>query len=386
MSIRGSAAIVGYHEIPTRRMYQGRSNWSLLTEAALGAIRDAGLRKDDIDGLICQEAFNSLTVAEYMGIKPKFTMSMTLHGATGTGSVATAAMAVSAGLANYVLCVMGGTRDAESGGQQPGGFRGAQPGGRPAPPPPSGRPTFGTEWEAPFGPVVSANGGYGLMKQRHMYEYGSMQEQFAKCAVDQRYNALLDPNSAFSGQPITVEDVLNSRYTNDPLHLLECVMPCSGGGAWIVTTAERARALPNPPVYILGIGGPATSHDTIAQESDVATTPVVLSAPVALQMAGYKAKDMQFAEFYDCYTILVMSCLEDAGICPKGEIGRFYADTDTTYKGAFPINTNGGQISGGQPVGGGGGNTKQIVEAARQIMGRAGQRQVARNGLCLVNG
>src|SRR3989304_487456 len=104
-------------------MYPGRSNWSLLTEAALGAIRDAGLRKDDIDGLICQEAFNSLTVAEYTKIKPKFTLSMTVHGATAAASLTTAAMAVSAGLANYVLCVMGGTRDPESGGQQPGGFR-----------------------------------------------------------------------------------------------------------------------------------------------------------------------------------------------------------------------------------------------------------------------
>lgn len=385
MNIRGATAIVGYHEVPTRRMYPGRSNWSLLTEAALGAIRDAGLRKDDIDGLICQEAFNSLTVGEYTKIKPKFTLSMTVHGATAAASVSTAALAVSAGLANYVLCVMGGTRDPESGGQQPGGFRtaaamAAEPRGG------GGRATFGTEWEAPFGPVVAANGGYGLMKTRHMFEYGTTQEQFAKCAVDQRFNALLDPNAAFSGQAITIEDVLNSRYTNDPLHLLECVMPCSGAAAWIVTSAERARALPNPPVYVLGIGGPATRHDTIAQEDEVATTPVVLSAPIALQMSGYRARDMQFAEFYDCYTILVMSCLEDAGICPKGEIGPFYQSTDTTYKGTFPVNTNGGQISGGQPVGGGGGGTKQVVEATRQIMGRAGPRQVAKNDLCILNG
>src|SRR3989304_8864487 len=104
-----------------------------------------------------------------------------------------------------------------------------------------GRPTFGTEWEAPFGPVVAANGGYGLMKTRHMFEYGTTQEQFAKCAVDQRFNSLLDPNAAFSGQAITIEDVLNSRYTNDPLHLRECAMPSSGVAAWISTPAERPR-------------------------------------------------------------------------------------------------------------------------------------------------
>ena len=101
--------------------------------------------------------------------------------------------------------------------------------------------------------------------------------------------------------------------------------------------------------------GPATSHDVIWQEDDVTTTPVVMSAPAALQMAQYNVKDIQFAQFYDCYTILVMACLEDAGICPKGEIGGFYQNTDTTYKGSFPVNTDGGQISGGQPGGNAGG-------------------------------
>jgi len=231
---------------------------------------------------------------------------------------------------------------------------------------------------------LGMNGPYGLIKQRHMFQYGTKQEQFAKCAVDQRFNALLNENAMWQGQPITIEDVLNSRYTNAPLHLLESVMPCSGTNAVVVTSAERARGLPNPPVYILGVGGPATRHDDIWQEEETATSPVVLSAPTAFQMSGYNVKDIQFAEFYDCYTILAMMCLEDAGICRKGEIGPFYESTDTTYKGTFPINTDGGQISGGQP--GGAGGFRHVVEATRQVMGRAGQRQVAKNDLCLVNG
>jgi acetyl-CoA acetyltransferase len=218
-----------------------------------------------------------------------------------------------------------------------------------------------------------------------MFEYGTTQEQFAKCAVDQRFNAMENENAVWKGQSITIEDVLNSRFTNDPLHLLECVMPCSGANAVIVTTADRAVSLPNPPVYILGFGGPATSHNLIWQEEQVATSPVVMSAPTALQMAEYSIKDMQFAQFYDCYTILAMMCLEDAGLVPKGEIGPFYESTDTTYKGEFPINTDGGQISGGQP-GGIGGGFRHVIEATRQIMGRAGVRQVERNDLCLVNG
>jgi acetyl-CoA C-acetyltransferase len=242
-----------------------------------------------------------------------------------------------------------------------------------------------SEWETPFGPVIAANGGYGLIKERHMYEYGTTQEQFAKCAVDERFNALENPNAVWQGQPITIDDVLNSRFTNDPLHLLESVMPCSGGAAVVVTSAERARSMPHPPAYVLGAGGPATSHDTIWQEDRIATTPVVMTAPNALQMAEVNINEIQFAEFYDCYTILVMACLEDAGICAKGDIGAFYESTDTTYKGEFPINTDGGQIAAGQP-GGSAGGFRHIVEATRQVMGRAENRQVEKSDLCLVNG
>jgi acetyl-CoA acetyltransferase len=133
------------------------------------------------------------------------------------------------------------------------------------------------------------------------------------------------------------------------------------------------------------MGGPSTHHEVIWQNKDITTSPVVQSAPTALQMAQYSAKDMQFAQFYDCYTILAMMCLEDAGICPKGEIGPFYESTDTTYKGEFPINTDGGQISAGQP-GGGAGGFRHVVEGVRQIMRRADSRQVEKADLCLVNG
>ncbi len=375
MSIRGETAIVGFYEMPTEREYPGRSTVSLLAEIARRAIRDAGLRSEDIDGMIGQEGLNSMTLAEVLGVKPRYTASMTVHGASGASSIATASAIVSAGLANYVMCIFGESRQrsssrltAAAAAQRVGG-----PGSR------------GAEWEAPFGPVIAANGGYGLIKQRHMFEYGTKQEQFAKCAVDERFNALLNPNAIWKGQPITIDDVLNSRYTNDPLHLLESVMPCSGGAAVIVTSAERARAMPNPPVYVLGAGGPATRHDTIWQEDDMTTTPVIMSAPTALQMAEYNVNDIQFAEFYDCYTTLVMATIEDAGFCPKGEIGGFYEDTDTTYKGTFPINTDGGQIAGGQP-GGSAGGFRHVVEATRQIMGRAEERQVEKSDLCMVNG
>ena len=374
MSIRGQTAIVGFAETPTLRNYGERDTLGLMAEASRGAILDAGLRKEDIDGVICPYTIQSLELCEGLGITPRYTLGMTVHGASGAASIVTAATAVHTGLANYVLCVFGESRPQSS--SRLAGAAGARGGGGPA--------SLVTEWEAPYGNVIAANGGYGIIKSRHMFEYGTTPEQFAKCAVDERFNALENENALWH-EPITIDDVLNSRFVNDPLHLLECVMPCSGANAVIVTTAERAKALPNPPVYILGVGGPATSHDMIWQEENVATSPVVQSAPTALQMAKYSAKDMEFAQFYDCYTILVMMTLEDAGICPKGEIGPFYESTDTTYKGEFPINTDGGQISGGQG-GGGAGGFRHVVEATRQIMGRAGVRQVEKSDLCLVNG
>ena len=375
MSIRGKAAIVGFYETPTQKEFEGRTTFGVLAEAARGAIADAGLKKDDIDGLISSENLNSLLLGEAIGVKPRWTMSMTTHGASGATSIATAAQAISAGVVDYVLCIFGEARPRSSSRLQAEAR--ARAGGGP--------PNRATEWENPYGPVIAANGGYGLIKQRHMYEYGTTQEQFAKAAVDERFNASTNENAVWQGQPLTIEDVLNSRYTNDPLHLLEGVMPCSGAHAVVVTSAERARALPHPPAYILGVGGPATSHDTIWQEDNVATSPVVHSAPTALQMAQVNVREIDFAEFYDCYTILVMMTLEDAGLVPKGEIGRFYEDTDTTFKGSFPINTDGGQIGAGQS-GGGGGGFRHVVEAARQIMERAGERQVPKSDLCLVNG
>ncbi len=351
------------------------STFSLFAEVIRAAVRDAGLRLQDIDGLITADTTNSLVICQTLGIKPAYTSSMTVHGAGGAASIADAAEVLSSGRASYVVCVFGESRPASA--TRRAGAMGQRGGGGPA--------SLSTEWEAPFGPVVAQNGSYGLIKQRHMFQYGSTQEQFAKCSVDQRFNALLNENALWKGQAITIEDVLNSRYTNEPLHLLESVMPCSGAAACVVTTAERARALPNAPVYVLGFGGPSSTHWDIWQSDETPTGPVVMSAPIALQMAGCNIKEIQFAEFYDCYTILAMMCLEDAGICPKGEIGRFYESTDTTYKGAFPINTDGGQMSGGQ-AGGFGGGFRHVVEAVRQIMGRAEERQVARNDLCLVNG
>ncbi|MBI2863253.1 MAG: thiolase [Chloroflexi bacterium] len=291
MTLRGRAAIVGFAELPSVRSMPGRTSASLLAEVSNMAIRDAGLRKEDIDGLITHHELNvnAMTLAEYMQLKPSFCEAVTTHGASGAYSIELAALVVGAGIANYVLCTLGGTTDLELGGYRSGQRNLGGP-----------RPSKGAEWEVPFGPVIAMSGWYALIKQRHMYQYGTTDRQFAKMAVNQRFNSLTNPNALFKAQPITIEDVLNSRYTNEPLHLLESVMPCTAAAAVIVTTAERARRLPNRPVYVLGVGGSACSHDVIWQKTgDITITPVTESAPKAYQMAGYGPKDMQFAEMYD---------------------------------------------------------------------------------------
>jgi acetyl-CoA acetyltransferase len=374
MTMRGQTAIIGIGELPTRRTYPGRSMYGLCAEAARIAIADAGLSKADIDGLIVEGGNTTpASMADYLQIRPNYSVGVSMQGASGATSVATAAAAIYAGLCNYALIVMGSARDSSP--ARPPGARPAGGGG--------GAGSVGAEFEAPFGPAQGAGTGYALMYQRHMYEYGTRPEQMAKLAVDQRFNALNNPNSAFQGIPITIDDVLNSRYVNEPLHLLECVMPSAGAAAAVMTSADRAKLGPNRPVYVLG-AGLEQANAQIWETEKITTTPARVSAQRAYRMSGYGPRDVQFAEFYDCYTILIAMTIEDAGLAPKGEIGPFYESTDTTYKGTFPINTDGGQISSGQP--GLAGGFRHVIEAARQVMGRAGERQVAKNDLCLVNG
>ncbi|MBM3946908.1 MAG: thiolase family protein, partial [SAR202 cluster bacterium] len=332
MSLRGAGAIIGFAELPTQRSTPGRSSFGLIADATRAAVKDAHIRLEDIDGIVTEgDSTFPAAIVEYLGLKNiRYGSGTSMMGASGATATTLAALAVANGLANYVLVPFGFARNPAI----PAAFEGG--------------PSMNEELEQPFGPSAGANTGYALMYVRHMAEYGTTQEQLAHIAANQRFNALENPNSAFKGQPITVEDVLKSRYVNYPLRLLECVMPCGGAAAIIVTSAERAKFSYHPPVYLLGSGFGVKALAEWQMET-LTTTPVARSAPTAFAMSGYTPRDIQFAEFYDCYTILEAMCLEDAGICPKGEIGPFFASTDTTYKGTFPINTDGGQLSGGQP-------------------------------------
>ncbi len=281
MSLRGEAAIIGIGELPTTRATPGRSMIGLMGDVGRIAIHDAHLRYSDIDGLVTEGGLVYPGFAsEYLGIRPRFASGASMMGASGATGVTLASMAVQNGLANYVLVVIATARNpvipAEGGG------------------PPSVR----SEVEEPYGMSAGANTGYGMMYVRHMEEYGTTEEQMAYMAVNERFNTLENPNSVFQGQPVTHEDVMNSRYVNYPIKLLETVMPCAGAAAVVVTSAERAKHSLNRPVYVLG-AGVATDPLMGWQRDKLTETPVARSAPTAFTMSGYTPRDMQFAQFYD---------------------------------------------------------------------------------------
>ncbi len=372
MSLKGNAAVIGFAEMTPQKGGGEKTPLGIIGEVARDAIADAGLEKKDIDGLLTGMAIGDFSVlwpsvvAEYLQFHPRYFDQVELGGASSTGMFWRAAAAIEAGMCKNVLCVLGDSWTSKT-------MDGAKP-------PPF--PRMDAEFDAPYG-LIAANPGYALIAQRHMYEFGTTSEQMAKVAVDQRKNACKNPAALFGNKEIGIEDVLNSRMIVDPLHLLEIVSPCTGGGAFIVTSAERAKDGPHTPVYLLG-AGEAGGHCSIARAESLTTSLVKPAAEAAFKMAEVTPQDMDFVQPYDCYTITVLVTLEDAGFCPKGEAGRFVEDHDLSWQGDFPLNTHGGQLSFGQP--GLAGGMSHLIEGVRQLMGRGEARQVKDATLGYVNG
>jgi acetyl-CoA acetyltransferase len=380
MSLRGKAAIVGIGEFRPSRYTEGATTLGMLAEVGREAIADAGLEMGEVDGLITESFAEApfmapSTVVEYLGLKVKFAEVVDLGGATGAGMALRAAAAISAGLCETVVCMTAARREKPRSDRP----RSAPNAGF------AGRRTDRTpysEFEAPFG-AIGANFGYALIANRYRYEYGVTPEQLAKIAVAQRYNACHNPNALFFGQPITVEDVLNSPVIVDPLHLLEIVMPVAGAAALVVTSAKKAKKSKRPPAFILG-GGEHTTHRSITYAPSLTNSAIKAAADTAFKMAGVRRKDIDVASIYDCYTITVLISLEDAGFVKKGQGGRFVDEHNLQWDGDFPLNPHGGQLSFGQA--GLAGGMSHVTEAARQVMGRAAGRQVRKPEFAFVNG
>ena len=374
MTLRGQAAIVGIGELKPVRHTEGETTLGIMANAGVRAVEDSGIPFRDIDGLLVHPigGVNMLapsTVVEFMGLEVSFAESVDLGGATGAGMVWRAAAAIASGMCRACLCITGARRERRRPGG-PGGGGGLRD-----------RSPF-AEFEVPYG-AVGANFGYAQIAQRYIYEYGVRPEQLAKIAVQQRDNACANPDAIFYGQPISIEDVLTSPVIVDPLHLLEIVMPAGGAAALVVASPELVPGLPNRPAWLLGAGESCT-HKSITYAPDLTDTAIRAAADQAFAMAGVERSRIGLASLYDCYTITVLLTLEDAGFCKKGEGGRFVDEHDLRHDGDFPLNSHGGQLSFGQP--GLAGGMSHVTEAARQLQGRAGERQVRDLELAFVNG
>jgi acetyl-CoA acetyltransferase len=238
------------------------------------------------------------------------------------------------------------------------------------------------EYEIPYG-NVGQNAPYAQIAQRYAALYGYDAAALAKIAVDQRANACAHPDAIFHGKPLVIDDVLTSPMIADPIHMLETVMRVQGGAGVLVANAELAARSRHRPVWIKGFGE-HIAFKTPTYADDLMVTPVARSSARAFAMAGLAQSDVDVASIYDCYTITVLMSLEDAGFCPKGEGAAWINGHDLTFRGDFPLNTAGGQLSFGQA--GMAGGMHHVVDAARQVMGRSAAAQVADCDVAFVTG
>ena len=370
--LRGKVAIVGAADTAVG-VLPGRTPMELCVEAALAAIADAGLRTDEVDGLLTCNAmaqplmYHAEALAEYLQIFPRYCLAVGAGGGTTFTIIHHAAAAIATGMADVVVVAMADSL--RSGLTRDQAMRVQASTGHP-------------EFEQPYGPTVPAY--YALIAQAHMAEFGTTPEQRAAIAVACRAHAARNP-AAQMRDFITVEDVLSSRPIADPLRLLDCSLVSDGGSAVVLCSAERAADLPHDPVYVLG-AGEGHSHEHISAARSLTTSAAKEAGERAYAMAGLAAADMDFAQLYDCFTPTVLVELEDLGFCAKGEGGAFVASGALGPGGSLPVNTHGGLLSHCHP--GNPGSMFALTESVWQLRHAAGERQVpgARHGLVHAQG
>jgi acetyl-CoA acetyltransferase len=357
-------AIVGIGQSPIGKVPE-LSDYGLQLTAVKNALDDAGLRKQDIDGVITHSHLlgavrvHHQRLSERLGINTDFGVSVSSGGATSGLMVQLAIAAIEAGFCTTVLCVHG----------DKGRTRRAEDVHETAP-----ESEYGI-----FSGMFGATAQHALGATRHMHDYGTTHDQLGAIAVAFRKHASLNPGAQMQ-DPITLEDYHRSRWVVWPFHLLDCCLVSDGAGALIVTSAERARNLRQPPVYVMGMGRANNSRGWTYGDHMIELA-AKESGAKAFRMAGVTPADIDTAQIYDCYTYIVLATLEDYGFCKKGEGGPFVEGGRLELGGALPTNTSGGMLSEGYVEG-----MLQIVEAARQLRGQAGPRQVPDAELAIVSG
>ncbi|MGH7813340.1 MAG: thiolase family protein, partial [Candidatus Binataceae bacterium] len=341
-----------------------------VVDAVKLALDDAGLKKSDLDGLLVNPgiawtntAMASVVMQQVMGLRDlRLTATMGLGGATAGAMIMHAAQSIAAGMANVVACVFADYPLKPPSPEKRSGSAGAY--------------GFARGLDAAYG-QFGINAQYAFVARRHMSRYGTTNEQLGEIAVAQRKWANLNPAAQFYETPMTMADYHASRWIVEPFHLFDCCLVSNGGLCVIVTSAERAKSLKHPPVYILGMGQGHPGGDPM----DTLTSGAPLAKESAFKMAGVGLEEVDFCELYDCYTFTVLVTLEDYGFCKKGEGGPFVAGGRIGPGGSLPVNTGGGQLSSFYMWG-----MTPISEAIVQIRGEAGKRQTPKHEVGLVSG
>lgn len=367
MSRRGyeGVAVAAPVTVPYVRYSIRAAHW-WLARALASLLQESGLEKEELDGL----AVSSFTLApdtaigltQHLGLSPRWLDHVPFGGASGVVMLRRAARAVQAGDAEVVACLAGDTNHVDSFRLTLANFS-----------------QFARDAVYPYG-AGGPNASFAFLTAYYMSHYGATREDFGKLCVAQRANALKFPHALFKN-PLTLQEYLGARAIAEPLHLFDCVMPCAGADAFLVMSTDRARSLGLKSCRLLA---------TIERHNAFAADPVQMRAGWALdradlyQQAGAGPQDMDFVETYDDYPVISLMQLEDLGFCGKGEGAAFVRRHSFTWDGSFPLNTSGGQLSVGQA--GAAGGSLGMVEALRQLTGRAAARQVQGAKLGLVSG
>jgi len=360
-SLSGQAAIVGAGTAAIG-WETNQSVAEIMADAAHLALADAGLNMRDVDGLFAVTPYfwmPSVTLADQLGIQPRVTDSTNIGGASVVAHVGHAVRAIALGQCEVALIAYASTQRSDTGKLVTGADL--------------------LPYERPYGPLFPISG-YAMVAQRHMHEFGTTRGQLAKVAVAASQWAALNPE-ALKPEPVSVDDVLASPLVSDPLRKLDICLVTNGGGAIVVTTRDRARKLSKPPIIVLGTG---ESHDHcyVSSMPSFTSSAAVVTGAAAFDMAGLGPADMDMAQIYDAFTIMVLLGLEDLGFCRKGEGGRMI-DAGIGPGAGFPVNTSGGGLRYCHP---GMFGIFLLVEAVRQLRNECGRRQVANARHALVHG
>ena len=354
MSIKDKAYIAGVFEHPTRKAID-KSLAQLHAECAKGALKDAGLTKEDVDGYFCAgdaPGLGALSLADYMGLNLRHMDTTETGGSSYLVHVSHAAQAIAEGKCSVALITLAGRPKAEgmATGTAPRDYGANCP---------------DVPFELPYAPTVVNM--YAMCGMRHMHEYGTTSEQLAWIKVAASHHAQHNPNAVLR-DVVTVEDVINSPMISDPLHRLDCCVISDGGGALIVVSPEVMRDLNRPKVKILG-AGEAPKHQ-MGGNMDLTFTAAAWSGPRAFEEACVTPADIKYVSIYDSFTITVLLQIEDLGFCEKGKGGAFVSDGNLiSGTGKLPFNTDGGGLCNNHPANRGG--MTKIIEAVRQLRAEA---------------